>query len=191
MGPLLVALTIPTSIKSQLQRICFGLPSIIWIEKEYFYLVLFPIGPNKNDLLFDVKEQLKDLSIPQLSLVLSGIGCSSKKQQGEIWATVQPSESLLKLQTAIKKKVHDLPLEKSTFLPAHVPLGHFEKIPDHKLASYLEANTYFTSEPFPAGSLVILSREKTASRSYFIEQTRFETKTQINRLNRIGFKFGS
>lgn len=150
MGPLLVAITIPASIKSQLDRICFGLPSTTWMEKEYFYLVLFPIGLNKNDLLLDVNEQLKDFSVPQFSLILSGIGCSSKKQQGEIWATVQPSESLLQLQTAIKKKLQALPIEKKfSFFSPHVPLGHFEKMPDHKLASYLEANTSFTSEPFP------------------------------------------
>lgn len=177
MGPLFIAISLPQEIKSQLQRLCFGLPSVNWTEVENLHLTLFYIGIVEGNSFLDIEEKLKELTFPSFSLTIKGIGCLHKKNQGEVRADVYPTESLSQLYQMIKKVLNELHLERSirAFSP-HITLGRYERLNENKLRDYLETNFSFNTKPFEVNEIILMSSETTKHHTFYVEHGRFFLK---------------
>ena len=125
---LFIAIPLPKNLKSQLERLCFGLPSIFWEEPENFQIIISQLGSTEGTLILDIKEKLKELEFPQFSLSLSGIGCTRKKGgSGVLWAGVEENPQLNKLRAAINKSLEDLPIQYDRSHIPRITLARYEK----------------------------------------------------------------
>jgi RNA 2',3'-cyclic 3'-phosphodiesterase len=175
MRPLSIAIPLPPNIKTQLQRLCFGLPSIQWVGEENFYLILNCLGSVDGALYLDIKEKLAEVHHPSFLLSIEGIGCSQAKgSRGVIWAGVSSSESLKSLKKTVDAILKTLPmtLQSRQFSP-HVILARYEKINVQRLGAYLEAHAAFTSPQFAVEAFVIISRQITQKHTFYIEEDRY------------------
>jgi 2'-5' RNA ligase len=174
MGPLFVAIPIPSIIRAQLQRLCFGLPSVKWIDEESLHLTLLYIGLVEGTLFLDIREKLSEITFPSFSISLDGVDCYHKRSRGEVWVGVHTSGPLQQLHNKLSRLLKEFPIaqEAHPFSP-HIILGHYEKISDHRLGAYLEANAAFMTAPFSVESFALLSSEKTERHVHYVEQARF------------------
>lgn len=162
-----IALALPDTIKRNLQRLCFGLPTVEWTELENFYLSLFHIDPIDGARLLDIIECIEKTEFATFSLSLGAITVNnSKGNSGTLSVEIHPSENLKKLQKTLDKSLKELRVDHKV-CPPHVILGKYKHLSPVKLVQYLEANTSFYSPPFEVDFLHILSWHKTPKRMIY------------------------
>jgi 2'-5' RNA ligase len=175
---LFIAIPLPTQIKKQLERQCFGLPTVHWIAHSHFHLTLQYIGPVDELVQLDVKEALTKLQHAPFSLSLQGTGCFEHKKKGVIWTGISPSQELNELKKTVDNLVHPLvpKIDNKAFTP-HITLGRFDHIDKIRLADYLDSQSYFTTEPFFIDSFVLMeSRKNSINSTIYYELARYKLK---------------
>lgn len=186
MNSLFIAFPLPKLINSQLERLCFGLPNVQWIEHGYFLLNFLSIGSVENTKQLDIQEILLKIQIAPFYLSLKNLGCfHTKKTHGIIWAGVSPSESLTALIKIITTQLNEiLPHFKS--IPPHVPLGRFSKLDEKRLFDYLKINYLFESQPFLIDSITFMkSRTTQDNRTFYQELSHFRLNPPLINCNKL------
>lgn len=165
-----LAIDLPSEIKQQLSSITYGLPSVSWIEEENFHLILREIGEVNDQILFDLQEQLRQMTFLPFSIQLKGIKYQqTKRGDGMLWIEGLPKESILKLKQQIDrclKTLSALPSERS-FVPLHVLLAKFENLSKQRLGEYLMMHGLFESASFEVSQFALFRKHKTTKRTFF------------------------
>lgn len=152
-----IAISLPPTIKKQLERLCFGIPNALWIEPHDLYLTLFSFSKIDGVVLLDIQEKLKELDFPPFNIAIQGIDCQHNKgKKGMIWAKIAPTKELELLMKLIENKLKEIPLipDYLKIIP-FIKLGTFENGEPKNLVSYLEANTAFTTSQFKIDTLIL------------------------------------
>jgi 2'-5' RNA ligase len=147
---LFVAIDPPQDIRDQLSLLCCGLPDARWTPPEQLHLTLNFIGEVEGSVFLDIREALSEISVPQLSLQLQGLGFFPPRGQPRVvWAGVEKNASLQLLQRKITTRLFHLGLEPDNrkFSP-HITLARLQQTPATKVGKYLERNGFFRTLPF-------------------------------------------
>ena len=170
---LFVAIDPPQPIRDHLAMLCCGLPGARWTPPEQFHLTLSFIGEVDGSTFLDIREALADVTVPQFSLQLQGVGFFPPRGQPRvIWAGVEKSEPLHLLQRKITTRLFHLglELENRKFIP-HTTLARLQQTPAGKVGKYLQENGLFRSRPFTVAQFALYSSVLGRSgASHLIEQ---------------------
>jgi RNA 2',3'-cyclic 3'-phosphodiesterase len=163
------AVPLPSSIRSRLASLCFGLPQVHWVEEENFYLMLRHFGPLSNLLVAEIHDRLLDLFFPPFSLPLQGVGYfHAKGKRGIIWVGVAHNLPLATLQKEIDRRLRGLafPSSERNANP-HIRLGYYERLHSHKLADYLSTHMHDQFQPIEVTSCELVRSFQTPKRTLF------------------------
>lgn len=163
LSPYFLALPLPSSIRSQLARLCYGLPQVRWVLEENLHLTLRYLGPLSSSQILDVQEHLKFLFFHPFLLKLEGIGhFHSKGRHGVIWVGTRENAFLSSLKKNIDLLLRELslPTDHRPFHP-HVTLGRYERLHPNKLHDYLLAQADYQSEETLINSCHLLQSRQT------------------------------
>lgn len=175
MNTVLIAIKIPKNIKSQLNRVCYGLPNINWLDPEDFLITIKSLGRLDGSVILDVQERLEVLKTHPFNLKLEGIEVvPPKSKSGTVTAKVKGDTLFYNLG----KEINDLlgPLKLAKFereFDPHVVLGHFDQVQPLKVINFLEAQSGFSTDYFLVVEIVLVSIELTAKSLYYFEHKRF------------------
>lgn len=183
MDSLFIAFPLSKNIKSQLERLCFGLPHVHWTEHGHFYLNILSIGQVDGAKQLDIQEMISKIHIAPFPLSLQSLGCfRAKKANGILWAGVSHSDELAALIKELTTQLHTILPNFKTVVP-HVPLGKFVNLDEKKLLDYLDINSYFETESFLNDSLILIkSRTTPDHRTLYQELVSFELTPPIDKL---------
>lgn len=165
MNTLSIAIPLSKAIKSQLSRLCFGLPQMQWVGPHDFYITIVQLGQIDGTLQLDIQDVLAKLRFPPFNLHLEGAGISSqKKVNSVIWAGVSCAEQLsLFAKTIVSSLNKIVPKMEQRKIAPHVVLGEFDTVDRKRLADYLDSGSAFKTAPFTIEYFVLLRSQKTAS----------------------------
>ena len=121
-----VAITLPEQARASLEMLQHMLPLPRRVPPENLHLTLCFLGEQPEDVLEDVHHALAELRSPGFMLTLSGVGAFGGAKPRNVWAGVQPQESLDHLQRKVETAIRwaGVSLEARRFTP-HVTLGRF------------------------------------------------------------------
>lgn len=186
MNSLFIALPLNPSIKTQIQRLCCGIPNVHWTEHSHFHLTLLYIGPVDGALQLDIQEALAKIRFAPFPLTLQGVGYfPSKKNKGAIWAGVAPSQELTSFQKLIDHRLKEIlpKQDRQLFIP-HITLGRFENVDQRRLSDYLESNSFFITSSFINEAFVLMKSQNTPSeKTIYQELVRLPLTPPINKLH--------
>lgn len=184
MNSLFIALPLPKLIKSRLEHLCFGLPNVPWTEHSHFHLNILSLGQADGTLQLDIQEALAKIQVAPFNLSLQGVGCfRAKNKKGMIWAGVSPSKELTVLIKTITGKLNlIIPKLDKSFIP-HVTLGRFGNMDEKRLFDYLDSNSSFITDSFPADCIALMKSQNTLDdRTLYQELVRFKLSPPVNKL---------
>lgn len=156
---LFVAIDPPQQIRDHLAMLCCGLPNARWTPLEQLHLTLCFIGEVDGSTFLDIREALAEVTVPQFSLHLQGVGFFPPRGQPRvIWAGIEKSEPLHLLQRKITTRLFHLGLEPDNrkFSP-HITLARLQQTPAAKVGKYLQNNGLFRSLPFLVDQFTLYS----------------------------------
>ncbi|WP_068467380.1 RNA 2',3'-cyclic phosphodiesterase [Candidatus Protochlamydia phocaeensis] len=159
-----LALDFPSTVKSRLASLCYGLPQVHWKEENNFHLILRHLGSLSAAELVEIKDRLAHLFFLPFSLTLQGVGhFHSKSDRGTIWIGIQPNASLMTLKREIDRLLKGLPIqpEKISFQP-HIILGYYDRLNPQKLGDYLMAHADYYSVPIEITSCTLFCSRQTS-----------------------------
>ena len=147
---LFVGIALPSEIKERLGHLRAGLPGARWVDPLNMHLTLRFIGETGQAQAEEIDAALAALGCPAFDLGLSGTGTfGSGRRLRAVWAGVEKSQTLLRLQAKIEQALirTGLAPDGHKFTP-HVTLARFKSNPGARLAAYLEAVSAFAAQPF-------------------------------------------
>ncbi len=163
MSPHFLALPLPSSIRSELARFCYGLPQVRWVPEENLHLTLRYLGPLSSSQVEEVQERLKGLFFHPFSLKLEGVGhFQGKGRHGVIWVGIRENTFVSSLKKNMDLLLRDLslPSDPRPFHP-HVTLGRFERLHPNRLHDYLLAQGSYQSADILIPSCQLLQSRQT------------------------------
>lgn len=147
-----IALPIPEDLRPRLGLLQALLPLPDQVEAEDFHITLAFLGAQSVDVLEAVHEGLEALQMPQFVLELAGVNAFGGGKPRVVWAGIQPSEPLMRLQAKVAQiAVRAGVAVKATGFTPHVTLGRFAPPPpDHvaRLEAAMVAQQGFRAGPW-------------------------------------------
>jgi RNA 2',3'-cyclic 3'-phosphodiesterase len=173
MPRLFTGLEIPHDIAFGLSFMQGGIPGARWIDPGYFHLTLRFIGDIESGLARDITEALSGLDVKPFRLALKGIGVFGGKQPHSLYAGVEESPELRRLQALHERlcQVLGLPPEGRKYAP-HVTLARLKNPPDQALRHYVQIHNLYRSTAFEVEAFVLFnSRPLRGGGPYGIEES--------------------
>lgn len=169
MDSYLLAIPLPTKIRTRLASLCYGLPQMRWIDEENFHLTLRYFGPLSDQQLDIIQERLQTLFFTPFSFNLQGIEpFQSKNHRGALRVGISHDTDLFTLKKKIDGHLQNLslPSEEHAFHP-HVTLGHYERLNGERLGDYLSACADYQSESIEVTECLLLRTHSTPKRIFY------------------------
>lgn len=155
-------LVIPISdeVKKNLQHLCYGLPSIEWVDPDNFFIFLYTFHEADGNFLLDLKESLAEFSSSPFSLKMREIVPTQfKKGPGLLEIEMIESEGLRNLIAVIEKHLKNLSIKEKVKYKPHILLGKYLSLSSERLVHYLEGNPLFYFPALQAERLQLLSSQ--------------------------------
>lgn len=174
MSTIALVIPIPQNILSQIQRLCYGLPSAQWENPENFHLSLFSLTDSNGNTLLDVIEKIADFRFPPFEITLKDVSYyPNSHAKGLISLGIAPSLELNKLIKTLSQTLKEIPQTKFLQSPPQIVLAHYEIGDPLKLGDYLNSFHNYTSPPFLVDTLCIMKSHKTnKNRQIYFEEAR-------------------
>ncbi len=174
MERLIIGIPLSEELQKEVERICFGVPNIEWLEPQSMHITIKFLGNIQGNDLLDIKELLKPIDFPPFTYSLEGLTVrQNKHKNGSLQIPVINTPELETLSKEIDKKLKPLALEQNKqHQNYHLTIGYFHQLRAEHLKNFIEANTYFKSKESIANELCILSHHRTPKHTYYtIEET--------------------
>jgi 2'-5' RNA ligase len=174
MPRLFTGLEIPPDIGFALSLKRGGLTGARWIDPENYHITLRFIGDVDGNVADEVADSLDRLSNSlQFSIRLTHLGSFGGDKPRALYAGVEPSEALNRLQAAQERMLQKagLPPEGRKFVP-HVSLARLRGTSAEELARFMAEAARFEPLSFvPARFVLFSSRDSVGGGPYLVEQT--------------------
>ncbi len=158
-----IAIAIPESIKNEIAGLGRSIPESRPVPVEQMHLTLKFIGEVEGSRLLDIQGALSEISQPQFTLCLQGVGTFPPRGTPRVlWAGVHPAENLLTLRKAIEKKLAeiDIPREKQNYSP-HLTLARLNNSPLKHLQQFLAGNAFLRTPAFTVAAFSLFKSQLT------------------------------
>ncbi len=155
---LFVALEIPATVRTMLERLQVGVPGARWKTPEQMHLTLRFIGEVDGVKAHDIDDALSAIRAPAFAMELAGAGEFGGKNPRALWTGVRGPDALLHLQKKIETALQRVGLEAEPrkFTP-HVTLATLKAAPRGRVMDFLTDHALFASGPFEAKHFVLFS----------------------------------
>lgn len=174
MPRLFTGLEIPADVGFALSLKRGGLAGARWIEPDDYHITLRFIGDVDNGTANDVADSLDLLSRSlRFSVRLTHLGTFGGDKPRALYAGVEPSEALLRLQAAQERVLQKAGLapEGRKFVP-HVTLARLRGAHPLEVARFIADAGRFEPMSFPVGRFVLYSsKDSVGGGPYVVEQT--------------------
>lgn len=154
---LFVGLPIPDDHVDALWPLQDGVPGADWTDPDDHHLTLVFLGDLAPDRVLALAQILGSVRFAPFELALAGLGhFPPRGRPRSLWAGVQPSEQLRRLQAKVARACagHGLNLEARQFAP-HVTLARLRDSPPHRVAQWLGGHVGFASAPWTVDHFVL------------------------------------
>ena len=173
MPRLFTGLEIPADIGFALSLKRGGLTGARWIDPENYHITLRFIGDVDGNVANEVVDSLDRLSNSlQFSIRLTHLGSFGGDKPRALYAGVEPSEALNRLQAAQERMLQKagLPPEGRKFVP-HVSLARLRGTSAEELARFMAEAARFEPLTFvPARFVLFSSRDSVGGGPYLVDQ---------------------
>jgi RNA 2',3'-cyclic 3'-phosphodiesterase len=158
MPRLFTGLEIPESIAFDLSFMQGGIPGARWIDPKHFHLTLRFIGDIEMGLARDIMDALSGVDVKPFRLALKGVGVFGGKQPHSLYAGIEESAELRRLQALHERlcQVLGLPPEGRKYSP-HVTLARLKNPPDQALQHWIQIHNLYRSQPFEVSAFVLFN----------------------------------
>lgn len=155
---LFTGLEIPNDIRFDLDMMKGGVTGARWIERESYHLTLRFIGDVEEGLARDLAEGLDAVTLPSFSTRLKGLGSFGGAKPHSIYAHVEMSPELKRLQSAHERVCQQVGLAGETrkFTP-HVTIARLRRADPGDVQRYIAAHNLYESPPFEVDQFVLFS----------------------------------
>lgn len=160
---LFVAITLPESIRKEVQGMGRAIPNGRPVPEDQLHLTLKFIGEVEGSRLLDIQEALASISHRKLSICLQGVGTFPPRGNPRIlWAGVEPAGHTIALRNSIEKKLLLIGIakERKKFTP-HITLARLNNSPIRQVQQYLAGNAFLHTETFTVNSFELYSSQLT------------------------------
>ena len=156
---LFVGIALPEPVRARLAMLEGGIPGAKWVKEENLHLTLRFIGEVDGGAAHDIDAALAAVKGPAFRLAFAGLGVFDRRGKVHtLWAAVERSEPLMRLQAKIETGLVRLRLEpeRRKFMP-HAALARMRNglAPGPKIGAWLEANNRFAAGPFEVDRFVL------------------------------------
>ena len=172
MPRLFTAIEIATNAALPLSFLRGGLPSARWIDPENYHLTLRFIGDVDSRTADEIVAALDRVDRPTFQIALKGLGAFGTRKPHSIYADVEPSDDLERLQGEIDRGLKRLGLaaDGRKFVP-HVTLARLRNPKVEDVAHYLSSRGDFRTPPFQVGRFVLFSsKDSIGGGPYVLEE---------------------
>ena len=174
MPRLFTGLEIPADVGFALSLKRGGLGGARWIDPENYHITMRFIGDVDGNTADDVVDSLERLSNSlQFSLRLTHLGTFGGDKPRALYAGVEPSEALTRLQAAQERMLQriGLPPEGRKFVP-HVSLARLRGTSAGEVARFMAEAARFEPLSFvPMRFVLFSSRDSVGGGPYLVEQS--------------------
>lgn len=171
MPRLFSAIEIPDPARARLGLIRAPFPGARWSEPQDMHLTLRFFGDIDGRMADEVAESLGGIQAKPFQLEISDLGVFGGRDPHTLWAGVKPSAELDLLHYAHERaaRAAGLAPETRTFRP-HVTLARLRGVREKEVATFLQHNGGFGTEPFLVTRFVLYSaRPATGGPPYAVE----------------------
>jgi 2'-5' RNA ligase len=174
MPRLFTGLEIPADIGFALSLKRGGLAGARWIDVDNYHITLRFIGDVDGQMADEVAQSLDRLANSlRFSVRLTHLGTFGGDKPRALYAGVEPSESLSRLQAAQERVLQraGLPPEGRKFVP-HVTLARLRGANPAEVARFIAEAGRFEPLSFPVGRFVLYSsKDSVGGGPYVVEQS--------------------
>ena len=174
MPRLFTGLEVPAEVAFALSLKRGGLTGARWIDPENYHITLRIIGNVDGKTADEVADSLDRLSNSlQFSVRLNHLGSFGGDKPRALYAGVEPSEALNRLQAAHERMLQKagLPPEGRKFVP-HVSLARLRGTSAEELARFMAEAARFEPLSFvPTRFVLFSSRDSVGGGPYLVEQS--------------------
>ncbi len=155
---LFTGLEIPHDIASDLDMMKGGLIGARWIERDNYHLTLRFIGDVEEGLARDLAEALDGVAVASFVTRLKGLGAFGGAKPHALYAGMEASPELRRLQAAHERVCQQVGLVRETrkFMP-HVTLARLRRTDPGDVQHYIAAHNLYESRPFEIDRFVLYS----------------------------------
>lgn len=153
MARLFIAIDLPSSVRTQVANVCFGVPGVRWVTEDQIHLTLRFVGEVGDPTYHDLREMLTTVDVAPFTLTLEGAGFfPPRKNPRVLWVGVEANPSLLSLASEIESVVQSagLPAEQRKFHP-HITVARLKPraFTPERIIPWLQANALFRVADIP------------------------------------------
>ncbi|HVZ90721.1 MAG TPA: RNA 2',3'-cyclic phosphodiesterase [Rhizomicrobium sp.] len=165
---LFVAITPPEDIVRTLSLMQGGVPGARWQTGEQMHLTLRFIGEVDGRVHATIDDALAGVGAPGFTLRLKGVGEFGGSRPRALWAGVESSDALLRLQRKIETSLQRAGLEPEPrkFSP-HITLARLRATPPGAVMDYLVDHALYASPPFTVEGFSLFSSRPTSNGSQY------------------------
>jgi 2'-5' RNA ligase len=158
MPRLFTGLELPERLMDRLALLRGKLPGARWIDPERYHITLRFAGDIDDPTARAFASTLSEIDFEPFTLRIGGLGSFGGNKPRALWAGIEASEALVRLQKAHERAARraGLPAETRNFSP-HVTLARLNSTKPQMLAEYLSYYGGFVSEPFEISRFVLFS----------------------------------
>jgi RNA 2',3'-cyclic 3'-phosphodiesterase len=158
MPRLFTGLEIPENVAFDLSFMQGGIPGARWIDAKHFHLTLRFIGDIEMGLARDIMDALAGVDVKPFRLALKGVGVFGGKQPHSLYAGIEESAELRRLQALHERlcQVLGLPPEGRKYSP-HVTLARLKNPPSQALQHWVQIHSLYRSRPFEVSAFVLFN----------------------------------
>ena len=171
MPRLFSGIEIPPGVARRLTFVRAGLNGAHWIDSENYHVTLRFLGNVDGTTARDFAHGLEDIVASPFELRLKTLGSFGGHKPRAIFAAVAPSTALESLQRAHERaaRAAGLPPEPRNYTP-HVTVARLRGTSSDSVATYLERQGRFSTEPFEVTRFVLFSsRASVGGGPYVVE----------------------
>lgn len=173
MPRLFTGLQLPHDIGFALSLKRGGLAGARWIDPENYHITLRYIGDIDHPMAAEVYDALKmHADVEPFTLTLSHLGAFGGNKPRALYAGIEPSESLNRLQASQERLLQRIGLapDGRKFIP-HVTLARLRDTSPADLARHIAQTGQFTPMSFTVDQFVVFSsRDSVGGGPYVVEQ---------------------
>jgi len=166
---LFAALDLPDPVRRQLAAVTGGIPGARWTTPDRMHLTLRFIGEVDNAVFRDVRIALSGIFCDPFPLTLRGLGTFGDKKPRVIFAAVDRSDALMRLQAkvdAVLQRINVEPRDMRKFTP-HVTLARLRDVMPERVALHLDNHGGLVTDSFTIDRFTLYSSQLSSEGSRY------------------------